>query len=31
MELIEIETAPEFKKHVTNSDVPVFVYFHAPW
>lgn len=31
MTAIEVKTASEFKKHVTESDVPVLVYFHAPW
>ena len=31
MELIEVKTAAEFKKHVLESAVPVVVYFHAPW
>jgi len=31
MSFVEIKTASQFKKHVTESDVPVMVYFHAPW
>ncbi len=31
MSFIEIQTTAEFKKHVLESDVPVLVYFHAPW
>jgi thioredoxin-like negative regulator of GroEL len=31
MELIEVKTTAQFKKHVTDSDVPVMVYFYAPW
>ena len=31
MELIEITTATEFKKHVLDNAEPVLVYFHAPW
>lgn len=31
MEPIEVKTAAQFKKHVTDSAAPVLVYFHAPW
>ena len=31
MTAIEVKTAREFKNHVLDSDVPVLVYFHAPW
>jgi thioredoxin-like negative regulator of GroEL len=31
MSAIEVKTLAQFKKHVLESDVPVVVYFHAPW
>jgi hypothetical protein len=31
MPAVEVKSLAEFKKHVVESDVPVVVYFHAPW
>jgi len=31
MPAIEVNTAPQFQKHVLESDLPVVVYFFAPW
>jgi hypothetical protein len=31
MSAIEVRTASQFKKNVLDSDVPVLVFFSAPW